>query len=281
MLVRAVQARDYPVVMAATGGQRRAGGGRQPAGRHPRGVGRPERSGELTAAGSWPTPARGSACGILALAVLAAVLAPCPRRRSRSPARRRGHPLPAAPSPPIRSAASTCSAPTASAATSGARLLFGARISLGVGVLATFISIGLGVAVGAAAGFWQRWVGTGLLGFTDFALALPRVVLLLLLAALWQPSAMLVVLVLGFTGWMPVARLVYGEVRALRAGRSSKAPWGSAPATARAGAPRPAQRADAGHRGRGARPRQRDPARGGACRSSGSACSRRRRRGET
>ena len=69
--------------------------------------------------------------------------------------------------------------------------------------------------LGASAGFWRGWIGATLLGFTDFALALPRVVLLLLLASLWQPSATLVVLVLGFTGWMPIARLVYGEVRAL------------------------------------------------------------------
>src|SRR4030095_14866673 len=48
-----------------------------------------------------------------------------------------------------------------------------------------------------------------------FGLALPRVVLLLLLAALWRPSATLVVLVLGLTGWMTLARLVYGETRAL------------------------------------------------------------------
>jgi peptide/nickel transport system permease protein len=96
-----------------------------------------------------------------------------------------------------------------------ARLLVGARVSLGVGILATSISILLGIAVGASAGFWRGWIGSGLLGLTDFALALPRVVLLLLLASLWQPSATLVVLVLGFTGWMPIARLVYGEVRAL------------------------------------------------------------------
>jgi peptide/nickel transport system permease protein len=97
-----------------------------------------------------------------------------------------------------------------------ARLLAGARISLGVGVLATLIAVLLGVAVGAVAGFRQGWIGTALLGLTDFALALPRVVLLLLLASLWQPSAALVVLVLGCTGWMPIARLVYGEVRALK-----------------------------------------------------------------
>ena len=98
-----------------------------------------------------------------------------------------------------------------------ARLLVGARVSLGVGALATIISVALGVAVGAVAGFWRGWLGAALLALTDFALALPRVVLLLLLASLWQPSAVLVILVLGFTGWMPIARLVYGEVRALAA----------------------------------------------------------------
>ena len=104
-----------------------------------------------------------------------------------------------------------------------------------------------------------------LLGATDFALALPRVVLLLLLAALWQPSAVLVVLLLGATGWMPVARLVHGEVRALavRPFVEGARSLGAASA-ARAVAPRPAERADAGDRRRGAGRRQRDPARGRA-----------------
>jgi peptide/nickel transport system permease protein len=79
------------------------------------------------------------------------------------------------------------------------------------------ISITLGVAVGALAGYWRGPLAFALLGLTDFALALPRVVLLLLLAALWRPSAGLVVVVLGLTGWMGVARLVHGEVRALAA----------------------------------------------------------------
>jgi peptide/nickel transport system permease protein len=98
-----------------------------------------------------------------------------------------------------------------------ARLAYGARVSLGVGVLAVLLSLIIGTAVGAAAGFWQGGVGVVLLGITDFALALPRVVLLLLLASLWQPSASLVIIVLGVTGWMTIARLVHGEVRALAA----------------------------------------------------------------
>jgi peptide/nickel transport system permease protein len=96
-----------------------------------------------------------------------------------------------------------------------ARLIYGARVSLGVGLLAVLLSVVVGVAVGAAAGYWRGWPRATLLGLTDFALALPRVVLLLLLASLWQPSAGLVIVVLGLTGWMTIARLVYAEVRGL------------------------------------------------------------------
>jgi peptide/nickel transport system permease protein len=95
------------------------------------------------------------------------------------------------------------------------RLAYGARVSLSVGVLAVLLSIAIGVLVGTATALARGPVGTVLLALTDFALALPRVVLLLLLAALWSPSVTLVVLVLGLTGWMTVARLVHAESRAL------------------------------------------------------------------
>jgi peptide/nickel transport system permease protein len=93
------------------------------------------------------------------------------------------------------------------------RLAYGGRISLAVGVLSMVLSVAVGTAIGAVAGWWRGWVGTLLTGFTDFALALPRVVLLLLLAALWRqcqsgrPAP-------GATGWMPVARLVRRGARA-------------------------------------------------------------------
>jgi len=95
------------------------------------------------------------------------------------------------------------------------RLAYGARVSVTVSVLATLLSLIVGVLVGATAARARGWMRATLVGLTDFALAVPRVVLLLLLAALWEPSAGLVVLVLGATGWMPVARLVYAEVRSL------------------------------------------------------------------
>ncbi len=97
------------------------------------------------------------------------------------------------------------------------RLVYGARISMGIGVLAVLVSLAVGVVVGAVAGYWRGPLSLTLLGLTDFALAVPRVVLLLLLAALWQPSTALVIVVLGLTGWMGIARLVHGEVRALAA----------------------------------------------------------------
>ena len=98
-----------------------------------------------------------------------------------------------------------------------ARLVHGARVSLLTGFLATAIAVGIGLVVGTVAGVWRGPLGRALMAATDFALALPRVVLLLLLAALWPPSGLLVVLVLGLTGWMSIARLVHGEAVALMA----------------------------------------------------------------
>lgn len=97
------------------------------------------------------------------------------------------------------------------------RLVYGARISLATGVAATAIAVVVGLLIGAVAGVWRGPVGVTLLAITDFALALPRVVLLLILAALWPPSGTLVIIVLGLTGWMSIARLVYGETQALMA----------------------------------------------------------------
>ena len=94
-----------------------------------------------------------------------------------------------------------------------ARLIHGARISLAVAALGMAVSLVIGVAVGGLAAAGPPALSALLLGATDFALGLPRVVLLLLLASLWTPSALLVIVVLGLTGWMPVARLVYAELR--------------------------------------------------------------------
>ena len=93
------------------------------------------------------------------------------------------------------------------------RLLHGARVSLAVGALAALLSAAIGTTLGALAAAGGRRLDRVVMTATDAALALPRLVLLLALVALFQPSAVLIVLVLGVTGWMPVARLARAEMQ--------------------------------------------------------------------
>ena len=93
-------------------------------------------------------------------------------------------------------------------------LLAGARISLAVGTLAALVSTAVGVGAGAVAGYAGGAVDRLIVAVTDAALAIPRVPFLLLLVVLVEPGAWVTVLALGVTGWMTVARLVRGEVRA-------------------------------------------------------------------
>jgi peptide/nickel transport system permease protein len=94
------------------------------------------------------------------------------------------------------------------------RLLYGARVSLAVGVLATLLAALIGTGIGAAAALFRGATERALMALTDAALALPRIVLLLALVALFEPGTLLIVLVLGATGWMPVARLARAELQA-------------------------------------------------------------------
>lgn len=93
------------------------------------------------------------------------------------------------------------------------RVLYGASVSLSIAVGSVVLSFGLGTLVGALAGWRGGWVDTVLMRATDLALAFPRVFLILLLVAFTQPSPVWIIVVLGLTGWMSVARLVRGEVR--------------------------------------------------------------------
>jgi peptide/nickel transport system permease protein len=95
------------------------------------------------------------------------------------------------------------------------RLLYGARISLTVGLLSTAVSVFCGTAIGLTAAYVGGFLERALMALTDAVLAMPRLVLLLALVTLWQPSLMLVVLVLGFTGWMGIARLTRAEAKGL------------------------------------------------------------------
>ena len=96
------------------------------------------------------------------------------------------------------------------------RTLYGARISLTIGFIAVGLGVVLGSAVGALAGYFGRWTDTVLMRFTDMMLSFPRLILLIVIIALFEPTIWLVVTVLGLTGWMSVARIVRGEVLSLR-----------------------------------------------------------------
>jgi oligopeptide transport system permease protein len=96
------------------------------------------------------------------------------------------------------------------------RLVHGARVSLAVGVLSQAIGVSIGVAVGLAAGMGGRWLDAVLMRLTDIAYAFPDLLLIILLVAVFGPSATMVVLAIGLASWMTIARLVRGQVLSLR-----------------------------------------------------------------
>ena len=97
-----------------------------------------------------------------------------------------------------------------------ARLLAGGRVSLSVAALALAVSLGLGISVGLAAGWAGGIVDAVLMRLVDALLSVPMIFLLLFLAAGFRPSAATLVVVLGLSSWMGVARLVRGQVLSLK-----------------------------------------------------------------
>lgn len=92
------------------------------------------------------------------------------------------------------------------------RMMMAGRISLAVGVVGSAIAALVGTLVGAVAAWRGGWVDRMLMGLADALLSIPRLVLLLVCAALWQPGLATVVIVLVATGWMGVARMIRAEV---------------------------------------------------------------------
>lgn len=95
------------------------------------------------------------------------------------------------------------------------RLLFGARTSLVIGVVANGIAVAIGALVGITAGYFRGWIGTALMGFTDLMMAFPALLLAIVLAAIFHPSLWIVALVIALVNWVQVARILYTETSAL------------------------------------------------------------------
>ena len=95
------------------------------------------------------------------------------------------------------------------------RILYGARTSLIIGVVANGLSVLIGTAVGLVAGYFQGWIGAALMRFTDLMMAFPALLLAICLAAIFQPSLWIVALVIALVNWVQTARVIYTETSSL------------------------------------------------------------------
>jgi peptide/nickel transport system permease protein len=96
------------------------------------------------------------------------------------------------------------------------RMVFGARVSLKVGFVAIGIATLIGTVVGLISGYYGGWVDSLLMRFVDIMFCFPTFFLILAVIALLEPSIWYIMLIIGLTGWMGVARLVRAEVLSLR-----------------------------------------------------------------
>ncbi|HTU00861.1 MAG TPA: oligopeptide ABC transporter permease [Candidatus Sulfotelmatobacter sp.] len=96
------------------------------------------------------------------------------------------------------------------------RMLYGARISMAVGFISVGIAVVIGTLIGTVAAYYGGRVDELLMRFVDLMLNFPRLFLLLTLIALLRPSIWVIMAVIGFTGWMGLARLVRSEILSLK-----------------------------------------------------------------
>ncbi len=95
------------------------------------------------------------------------------------------------------------------------RLLYGARTSLVIGLVANGIAVAIGLLVGIVAGYLRGFASSVLMRFTDLMMAFPALLLAIVLAALLRPSLWIVAMVIALVNWVQVARIIYTETRAL------------------------------------------------------------------
>jgi ABC-type dipeptide/oligopeptide/nickel transport system permease subunit len=96
------------------------------------------------------------------------------------------------------------------------RLVYGARVSLTVGLISQSIALVLGVSLGLLAGFYGRWVDEVVMRLADVTLAFPTLLLLIAMVAALEPSMGVVFATIGVVGWAGMARLVRGQVLVVR-----------------------------------------------------------------
>lgn len=97
-----------------------------------------------------------------------------------------------------------------------ARLVYGSRVSLTVGLISQGIALTLGVTLGLLAGYYGGWVEEVVMRLADVTLAFPTLLLLIAMVAAFQPSMGVVFATIGVVGWAGIARLVRGQVLVVR-----------------------------------------------------------------
>ncbi|MFE0014469.1 ABC transporter permease [Mesorhizobium sp. NPDC059054] len=95
------------------------------------------------------------------------------------------------------------------------RILYGARTSLIIGIVANGAALFIGTLVGVTAGYFRGWIGGTLMRFTDLMMAFPALLLAICLAAVFQPSLWIVAMVIALVNWVQTARVVFTETSSL------------------------------------------------------------------
>jgi peptide/nickel transport system permease protein len=95
------------------------------------------------------------------------------------------------------------------------RILYGARTSLIIGVVANGAALIIGTLIGVTAGFFRGWIGAILMRFTDLMMAFPALLLAICLAAIFTPSLWIVAMVIALVNWVQTARVIFTETTAL------------------------------------------------------------------
>ena len=97
-----------------------------------------------------------------------------------------------------------------------ARVLYGGRVSLFVGITSTIISVLVGIPLGLIAGYFRGAAESIIMRTADAFMSFPSMVLILVLVAVFGPSILTVTVVIGILGWTAIAKLIYGNVLSIR-----------------------------------------------------------------
>jgi len=97
-----------------------------------------------------------------------------------------------------------------------ARMIHGSRVSIFIGFIAVAIYVAIGIIIGSIAGYYGGWLDIVISRFIEIIMCFPTFFLILTILALWGPSLMSVMVVIGITSWPGIARIVRGEFMKLR-----------------------------------------------------------------